>query len=186
MKLRCESIEFLEEVDDYRFGEAFPFNPYEQSILVTLDEPVTLQFDYMMTTPKLDGATAFYPVCSAFVQVAYSGFRDYYNLNPGGYHARVWFLDAAQDGGPYEHNILSCTKTGAAYRLLADKKVDMIFAFEPSAEQEAAATAKGEEFVLTSIGHDAFYFFVNTKNPINSLTVAQVQDIIRKTGYVTL
>jgi|GEM_PF-1657704 len=190
LKQRYENIPFNEEVDDYRFGTAFPFLPADNywapdNILVTLDGPSALQFPDVAATPRLDGATAFYPVYAAFAQAAYAGFEEYAgerleNLesytDPFAYPEEL-FLFAAREGAPDEYDILSCTKTGAAYQRLVDKKVDMIFAFEPSAGQIAAAAARGEEFELTQIGYDAFCFFVNTENPVGALAENQVRDI---------
>ena len=171
MKLKYESISFSEEVDDYRFYTAYPFQ--DNNILATLDEPSTLQFDELETTPRLDGATAFYPIYSAFVQAAFTGFKEYAETSNGDYY----LFEAAANS--FESNILSCTKTSAAYNRLVDKQVDMIFAFEPSESQIAAAEAKGEKFVLTPLGYDAFCFFVNTNNPVNTLTVEQVRNIYK-------
>ena len=59
----------------------------------------------------------------------------------------------------------------------------MIFAAAPSEAQIEAARNVGIEFHLTPIGREAFVFFVNSKNPVDGLTVAQIQSIY--TGEIT-
>lgn len=50
----------------------------------------------------------------------------------------------------------------------------MIFTAAPSQAQVDAAKSAGMEFHLTPIGRKAFVPFVNSKKPVNSLTVEQV------------
>lgn len=53
----------------------------------------------------------------------------------------------------------------------------MIFAAAPSEAQLEMARKAGLEFSLTPIGREAFVFFVNRKNPVDSLTVEEIQGI---------
>ena len=165
-------ISFNEEVD-YEFNRAFPF--IERNILATLSAPSDLSFNNVLTAPKLDGATAFYPLYSAFAQAAYPCLKTLYESRK--YDDHKLFLFPSYSTEKNEFDILSCTKTNEAYERLINKDVDMIFAFEPSAEQLKAAADKGENLVLTPLGYDAFCFFVNIQNPINSLTLDQVRNI---------
>ena len=59
----------------------------------------------------------------------------------------------------------------------------MIFAAAPSEAQIEAARNAGMEFHLTPIGREAFVFFVNSKNPVEDLTVEQIRGIY--TGEIT-
>ncbi len=101
--------------------------------------------------PVLDGATAAYPVYAAAVQAVYLG---------------------VEEKGVY--SVLSCSKTSEAYQKLFDGQADIIFALQPSQAQLAAAKAAGVTLHFTPIAKEAFIFFVNAGNPVNSLTTAQV------------
>ncbi len=119
---------------------------------VSLDEPSTLKIQSEL--PKLDGATALYPLYSAFVQAVYP--QDDYNI----YNSKVM-----------------CTTTPDAYKNLIEGQVDIIFVARPSKDQIAEAKSKGLEFKLTPIGYEAFVFFVNSKNTVDALSKSQIQDI---------
>lgn len=110
--------------------------------------------------PRLDGATALYPLYSAFVQAVYP--EKNYDL--------------------YESEVMANT-TPQAYENLINGTVDIIFAAGPSEEQREMAKNKGVELTLTPIGKEAFVFFVNAANPVTGLTTKQIQDIY--TGSVT-
>ncbi|MDR2716750.1 MAG: substrate-binding domain-containing protein [Treponema sp.] len=105
--------------------------------------------------PKLDGATAIYPLYAAFVQAVYPE-GDYYT---------------------YHNPIVGMTTTPKAYENLINGKVDIIFCAKPSNEQIERAKEKGVNFNMTPIGKEAFVFFVNKKNPVNNLSIEQVRNI---------
>jgi phosphate transport system substrate-binding protein len=129
------------------------YTPFtEGTKAVSLDEPSKLKLQSDL--PKLDGATALYPLYSAFVQAVYP--KDNYNV--------------------YNSNVI-CTTTPDAYKNLIEGQVDVIFVARPSKEQIAAAESKGLEFKLTPIGYEAFVFFVNSKNEVEGLSTSQIQDI---------
>lgn len=130
--------------------EYTPFT--EETKAVSLDEPSTLKIQSDL--PRLDGATALYPLYSAFVQAVYP--KDNYNV--------------------YNSNVM-CTTTPDAYKNLIEGQVDVIFVARPSKEQIAEANRKGIEFKLTPIGYEAFVFFVNSKNEVDGLSTNQIQDI---------
>ncbi|MFA4134079.1 MULTISPECIES: PstS family phosphate ABC transporter substrate-binding protein [unclassified Brevibacillus] len=117
-----------------------------------LDQPATLSFQSDL--PKIDGATALYPLYASFVQAVYPK-KDY-------------DLDDSE---------VMVSKTPNAYENLLDGKVDVIFAAAPSEEQLLAAKEKGVELKLTPIGREAFVFFVHAENSVQGLTTQQIQDI---------
>lgn len=119
---------------------------------VNLDGPSKLKIQSDL--PKLDGATALYPLYSAFVQAVYP--KDDYNI----YNSKVM-----------------CTTTPDAYKSLIEGQVDIIFVARPSKDQIAEAKSKSLEFKLTPIGYEAFVFFVNSKNEVDGLSTTQIQDI---------
>lgn len=131
------------------------YRPFSQGYLAQLDEPSTLQLADNL--PKIDGSTALYPLYSAFATAVYpkSLADDYDRLD----------------------KTIALSKTGGAYERLLNKEVDMIFVPEPSKEHLVKAKALGVEFHLTPIAKEAFVFFVNKNNPVNELSVEQIQQI---------
>lgn len=69
------------------------------------------------------------------------------------------------------------SKTHQAYLNLIDGTVDLILVVEPSADETAYAEEKGVTLELTKVTNDAFVFFVNKTNPVDSLSVQQIRDI---------
>ena len=137
---------------DIDLGEYRPFKP--ENKLAVLPQKAAIEF--LDNLPKLDGATALYPVYAAFVQAVYPSTWDYNDLSKG---------------------VVRCTTTPNAYENLINGNVDIIFCAEPSKEQIEMAEEIGKPFNLTAIGKDAFVFFVNKNNPVNNLTVEQIQGI---------
>ena len=102
--------------------------------------------------PKIDGALALYPVYAAMVAEMYPFYaqgRDYCSL----------------DG------------SDVIYERLLDEKVDMIFALAPSKKQQEDAEARGLTYELTPFCQEAFVFYVNAKNPVETLTTEQIRGI---------
>jgi phosphate transport system substrate-binding protein len=129
------------------------YAPYAQDTkAVLLGEPSTLKLDTDL--PLLDGATALYPLYSAFAQAVYPEKK--YNL--------------------YGSEVV-CRGTIRSYQSLIDREVDMIFVAPPSKEQSDIAEEAGVTFRYTPIGKEAFVFFVNARNPVENLTVEQLQAI---------
>ena len=67
--------------------------------------------------------------------------------------------------------------TPASFREIAEGKVDLIFCLHASADQEAYAKENGVTLEYTPFANDAFVFFVNKDNPVDSLTMEQLKDI---------
>ncbi|MEK4426623.1 PstS family phosphate ABC transporter substrate-binding protein [Solibacillus sp. FSL K6-1523] len=135
------------EVNIYQYEPFVKGNQVEK-----LPQVASLQLQEPL--PKIDGATALYPLYAAFVQAVYP--EKMYN--------------------PYSSEVM-VNQTPDAYANLLEGKVDMIFAAGPSEQQIQRAQAKGMELKLTPIGKEAFVFFVNAKNNINNLTLEQIKDI---------
>ena len=127
-----------------------PFLSYNK--LPKLDKISTLRLEGNL--PILDGATALYPLYASFVQAVYP---------KGNYKI--------------EDSIVLCSKTPNAYNNLLERKVDIIFCFEPSENQIKQFINKGLKLKMYAIGRDAFVFFVNTNNNINNLSIENVQGI---------
>lgn len=129
------------------------YKPFQENTkAVTLDQPATLKLESPL--PRLDGATALYPLYSAFAQAVYP--KKEYDL--------------------YDSEI-SVNTTPKAYTNLINGSADLIFVAGPSTQQLAIAKENGVELKLTPIGREAFVFFVHADNPVKGLTTEQIQGI---------
>lgn len=153
-------------------ADYIPFD--EDSKLVKLEEEASLKLEDNL--PKVDGATALFPVYSAFVQAVYP--KEDYSIYKD-YSYKLAFNDEEENSFNEDNNVsyLKCTKTSDAYVRLMDREADIIFVAGPSEAQLEAAEAKGVKMKFTPIGKEAFVFFVNAKNNVDSLTVSEIQDI---------
>jgi phosphate transport system substrate-binding protein len=133
--------------------------PYEvtnsENKLPKLAGPSTFTIKNQDEMPKLDGAEAAFPVYSAFANTVYENISS---------------LQGSWD-------IVSFTNTIYSYERLISGDVDIYFGAEPSKEQREMAKRQGRELVMTPIGKEAFVFFVNPDNKLNSLDVSEVQSI---------
>jgi len=102
--------------------------------------------------PSLDGATALYPVYSAFAQATYN----------------------ETDYSPKD---VVCTNTANAFNSIISGKCDIIFVAQPSEKQKQAAKSAGANLVFTPIGREAFVFLVGKSNPMDGLTYQQLKNI---------
>jgi phosphate transport system substrate-binding protein len=69
------------------------------------------------------------------------------------------------------------TKTHSAYVNLINKSVDLIYVTSPSKEELALAASVKVELEVIPIVSEAFVFLTNKENPVDSLTVEQIQRI---------
>lgn len=143
------TIDVTPNIDVYEY---LPFD--EDSKIVKIDSK-TLNFDGVASNelPIIDGATAAFPVYSAFVHAVYPETTQLYD-------------------GVFEFN-----NTVYGYARLAEKKTDIFIGAAPSEEQIAYAEENNTTFAYTQIGFEAFVFFVHKDNPIESLTVEQIKGI---------
>jgi len=133
------------------YYEPFSINN-SNNLLAQLDEESV--FKITGSPPVLDGATALYPLYASFVQSVYpEGNYDVYR-------------------GP-----VFCSKTAGAYEKLSEGKADVIFCAQPSEAQLKHFIDNNIKLKLVPIGRDAFVFFVNKTNPVNNLTIEDIQGI---------
>jgi len=132
------------------------YRPFRaNNLLAELDE--VSEFKINDNVPKLDGATAFYPLYAAFAQAVY----------PTGEYLSYDLLRSA----------VLCTRTPNAYRSLLQGKVDIIFCLEPSQAQLQQFHENNMNIKFVPIGKEAFVFFVNSKNAVSNLSVDDIQGI---------
>jgi phosphate transport system substrate-binding protein len=160
MLLFCGNILFSQDavedeppkvVQDVNLYEYIPFG--KDSRVISLNGNSSLKL--FENLPKLDGATALYPVYASFVQAVYP----------------------SSDYNSFYQGIVKCTQTPSAYENLINGDVDIVFCAEPSKDQIAMAVERGLEFNMTPIGKDAFVFFVNKNNHINNIASEQIRGI---------
>ena len=111
------------------------------------------------TYPKVDGATAMYPM-SVEIAKAVIGLSE----------------EEAEE-------FITHHTTSKAYYGLIDKTCDLIFVSEPSDDILNRAKEAGVTFEMVGIGRDGFVFVVNQDNPVDSLTIEQIIQIY--TGQIT-
>ncbi|WP_416148699.1 PstS family phosphate ABC transporter substrate-binding protein [Salipaludibacillus sp. HK11] len=148
-------IDSLKMVTD-RGIDLYDYQPFEDGTNVaSLEEEAS--YHIADSLPTLDGATALYPVYSAFAQAVYPE-REY-------------------DPHTIHNSEVVSTQTDVAYNRLIDGEVDIIFVAGPSTGQEGKADRAGVELELTPIGREAFVFFVNARNPVDELSIDEVRGI---------
>ncbi len=69
------------------------------------------------------------------------------------------------------------SKSHQSYLNLVDGKCDMILAVEPSRDEYSYADRHGVTFQIDKVTNEGFVFFVNKRNPVESLTLQQIRDI---------
>lgn len=143
------SLEIV-STQDVDLTEYQPFK--EDTKAVRLSEESTLKIDSQL--PKLDGATALYPVYAAFAQAVYPE-KEY----------------------PFEDSEVVSTQTSGSFKNLLNGNADMIFIAEPSSSQSQSAKQLGVELTMTPVGREAFVFFVHKDNPVTELTIEEIQKI---------
>lgn len=151
--------QYLKDITMHEYFDYRNYAPFmDDSLVKTLDEPATLHFDDIDTVPRMDGATALYPVYAAFAQATYpESMRqmDVYDIT----------------------RIVRCWNTPGAYKSIVEGDSDIIFVAGPSVEQEKYAKEKGIELNYTPIGREAFVFFVHPDNPITGLSLDEIRSI---------
>jgi phosphate transport system substrate-binding protein len=149
-------LTITEKQGEIDLREYRPF--YEDTLAVSLAEPSA--FAFQDDPPNLDGATALYPLYSAFVRATYpeANYEPYY----------------AGDGDPAA---VLCSTTSDAFKNLINGSVDVIFLMDVSDAQRAVAEELRYELKMTQIGREAFVFMVNSKNKVQNLSRDAIRDI---------
>lgn len=103
--------------------------------------------------PRVDGSTVTIPLSEAMA-------------------SKLLNMDGKQAASFVKHYT-----THDAYVNLVAGKADIILVTEPSDEELALARAKNIDLEVVPVVKDAFVFLVNVNNPVESLTVEQIQGI---------
>lgn len=103
------------------------------------------------TYPKVDASLATQPLTNAFIKN---------------------FVGEDVDTSKIEY-----TNTHPGYVNLINGKNDLIVVTEPSSEELALAKKKGVELEVIPVVKEGFVFYVNSNNPVDSLSIEQIQKI---------
>ncbi|MBQ9681907.1 MAG: substrate-binding domain-containing protein [Neisseriaceae bacterium] len=137
--------------------EVHKFLPFdENSQIVKINSTTKLTGDL----PKIDGAAALFPVFSAFV----------YSLYPEN-------SVEMQNKEFTSSSALQYRNTRGAYKAIVDGDVDIIMVARPSKEQLQYAESHGVELKFVPIGYDAFVFLVNKNNPVDNVSLQEIEHI---------
>jgi len=181
------TIEQTEEIDltpympfGYGTGEY-----YTESLAASLNEPSSLKFvaDFELL-PRLDGATALYPLYAAFARATYPEVKpddaeDYshyiynYYVNLGG--------DMETIAKSRHDTLVISSRSYNAFCGLLNGTVDIAFLMGLPEEFDEYYSYDG--LTLTPIGREAFVFFVNKRNPIDDISSADIKRVY--SGEVT-
>jgi len=208
-RANAQGIVSIPDIDRLLLIDYLPFDSFtelyyrgKKSNVALLESPSSL----MLTgdLPRLDGATAMYPLYSSFVRAVYpeTGITGGRDVNEGYRMLLKWpylpnknLLSNLYDWrwNPSVINaelesIVQCSTTSEAYRRLINGETDIIFCYEPSQAEINAAAEKGLSFNLTPIAQDAFVFIVNENNVLENITQNQIRDIYsgRVTNWKTI
>lgn len=140
------------------YDEYLPFE--EDSNIVKLDS-ATLNLTENL--PAVDGVTALFPMYSAFVNAVYPESTELYDGVFEWYDVPNIPEDVEYVPGGYEY--------------IAEKTTDVFFDLYPTKDPQELAKSYGTTFEYTTIGTEALVFIVDANNPVDSLTVEQVQGI---------
>ncbi|MHB1454649.1 MAG: PstS family phosphate ABC transporter substrate-binding protein [Saccharofermentanales bacterium] len=110
----------------------------------------------------LDGSTATIPITAEL-------FRQFYDFTDSQIEQRVAFHSTTHSA---YLNLID-----RQYRLDASHQTSLILVTPPSEEEQQYAEANQVELDLTPIATDGFVFITHKNNPVDTLTVAQIQDI---------
>lgn len=155
------------DVSQIKMIDVKKYLPFEQdSELARVDSSLHLSGEL----PVLDGAAALVPVYASVINATYPEGSVTYE---GG---------SFSDDNYYGENFAPDSKmqyknTVRGYKAIVDGDTDIFFTAAPSEEQKQYAAEQGVELEYVPIGKEAFVFFVNSQNPVDSLTVEQIRAI---------
>ena len=131
------------------------------NVLPVLDEPSSFAPLSEIEMPVIDGALGTFPLYSAFAKACYGG-----------------VTDASGKPVALSDSVVRFNNTQGAFYRVVWRDVDIFFGMEPGRGQKSFAEKTFKrELVYTPLSWEAFVFFVNKDNPVDSLTVAQLQGI---------
>ena len=141
------------------------YHVYDGEKLAVLDHEASLQITDPERMPVLDGAEACYPLYAAAAKAVY---KDIEKIEDGYREAEDLY---------YNGKIVTFSNTVMGYDRLVGGQVDIIIAARPSQNQKDMARNMIEQIRTVPIAREAFVFFVEEDNPVESLTADQIRKI---------
>jgi phosphate transport system substrate-binding protein len=124
------------------------------------------------TYPSLDGSTVCVPLAMELA-------RQWLDMEEGDLNGFVNFSTT-----PYAYDRLTQGKANPLVTIKSQgvmmddtHPIDLVLGTYPNADERKAAADAGVELVYVPFCYDAFVFMVNDLNPVDSLTVQQIQEI---------
>ena len=140
------------------------------SKLVSLDHEPEFMIENPEDMPVMDGAEATYPLYAAVAKTLYKNIDEIeLNFKQNGFDPDY--------GTSNNGTIVTFYNTAVGFERLVAGDVDLFFGAKPSASQLEYAKEKGVELNYTPIGKEAFVFFVEEDNPVDSMTSDQIKSI---------
>ncbi len=128
--------------------------------------------------PRVDGSTSAHPlqaiIACKLLEIDYLWGKSWLDET-----IRIWPIpDEKPDVAAFIRDSIVHNGTHSAYvNLIMDLADIILVAREPSQDELNLADSMGIELLLKPIALDAFVFIANANNPVNSLSVKQIQDI---------
>lgn len=156
------------------------YHVYDGEKLNLLDHESSFMIENEEDFPVLDGAEACYPLYNAVAKTIYRNIGEIEQQ-------AMKDAEAAMKPGEYDpiiSDILNCngkyvtfSNTVQAYERLIRGEVDLLIGARPSENQRQSAHWLHEQIETIPIGREAFVFFVEEDNPVESLTSDQLRAI---------
>ena len=156
------------------------YHVYDGEKLNLLDHPVDFVIEDERDMPVLDGAEACYPLYNAIAKTVYKDIGEIEKNILDEIEKKINAETAdSRDYSIYYSNgkYVTFTNTVNAYEGLIGGKVDLVFAARPSENQRELAAMAHEQIETIPIGKEAFVFFVEEDNPVDSLTIDEIRAI---------
>ena len=152
----CVYLDSIRIVDNLNINteEYLPFD--ENSKIARLDKEASLKFTIFDDLPVIDYAAALFPTASAFINATYPS-----NIPP-----------LNREDSPFKY-----TNTPGGNMALAQGEIDFMIGVKPQDYYQEIAAENGYALESVPIGKEAFVFFTNAKNPVESLTIEQIRGI---------
>ena len=142
------------------------YHVYDGEKLASLDHEPSLVIENEEEMPVLDGAEACYPLYCAAARAVY---KDIAQIET------EW--KKTPENKITNGKIVTFTNTVYAYERLVEREADIVFAARPSREQKEYAHDRLVRICTVPIAKEAFVFFVEEDNPVDSLSAEQIRDI---------
>ncbi len=135
------------------------------------------------TFPAIDGSTVCVPMAAEFVW-QFTNLSD--TLPDRGYSETLSFLSFSTTPGAYDKIINGGTTNGVITNWISwgtwkeyhfNQRPDIVIATYPSTDELNMASGAGIELIIKPVCYDSFVFITHKDNPVESLTVKQIQDI---------